>query len=107
MGRKQGITDDELAELAQFRASSRFSAREKAALEYAEEMCKTPVAVPDELFARLRAQFDDDQIVELTASIAFENYRARFYHALDIASEQLYCAWPPPGPNQGTSSVTR
>ena len=39
----------------------------------------------------------DDQIVELTASIAYENFRARFDHALGIGSDGLYvCAWPPP-----------
>ena len=53
-------------------------------------MSQTPVRVPDELFARLRAHFDDGQIVDLTASIAFENYRARFNHALGIGSDNLY-----------------
>jgi alkylhydroperoxidase family enzyme len=94
---KDGITDDELFDVADFRASARFTEREKTALEYAEEMCRTPVAVSDELFARLRQYFDEDQLVELTASIAYENFRARFYHALEIGSEQLYvCALPPP-----------
>jgi alkylhydroperoxidase family enzyme len=93
---KAGITDDELFDVADFRSSTRFTERERAALEYAEEMSKTPVAVADELFARLRRHFDDDQLVELTASIAYENYRARFYHALEIGSDQLYvCALPP------------
>ncbi len=79
-----------------FRTSLVFSGREKLALEYAEEMTKTPVAVPDELFACLGRQFSEDQIVELTPSIAFENYRARLAHALDIACRGLYvCAGSP------------
>lgn len=82
--------------VAEFRTSALFNEREKAALAYTEEMCKTPVAMPDELFERLKQYFTDDQIIELTASIAYENYRARFYHALNIGSEQLYvCAWSP------------
>jgi alkylhydroperoxidase family enzyme len=52
-------------------------------------MSKTPVRVSDELFERLKKYFTEDQIVELTASIAYENYRARFNHALHIQSENL------------------
>jgi hypothetical protein len=50
------------------------------------------------MFAELRRHFDDAQIVELTAEIAWENYRARFNHALDIESqgfsEGSFCALP-------------
>jgi alkylhydroperoxidase family enzyme len=53
-------------------------------------MSKTPVRVSDELFAKLKKYFNDEQIVELTATIAYENYRARFNHALHIGSENLY-----------------
>jgi len=95
VSRQAGISDERILALPDFRASALFSAKEKAVLEYAEEMTKTPVAVSDELFARLREEFSEDQLVELTASIAFENFRARFYHALDIGSDGLYaCALP-------------
>jgi alkylhydroperoxidase family enzyme len=61
-------------------------------------MTKTPVEVQDGLFAELRAHFDEAQIVELTAAIAWENYRARFDHALGIEaqgfSEGAYCPLP-------------
>src|SRR6266700_7497098 len=57
--------------------------------------------VPEELFAALRAALDDAQIVELTATIAWENYRARFDHALEIGaqgfSEGAVCAVPERG----------
>jgi len=91
VGRKSNaVTDEEVKAAAKFYDSDLFSARDKAALEYAEAMTKTPVKVSDEVFENLREFFSDDQIVELTASIAFENYRARFNHALDIGSENLY-----------------
>ena len=61
-------------------------------------MTHTPVEVPDALFQRLRAQFSEAQMVELTATIAWENYRARFDHAFGIEaegfSEGAYCALP-------------
>ncbi len=50
-------------------------------------MTDVPVNVPDELFAELKSHFNDKQIVELTAIIARENYRARFNHALLIGSD--------------------
>ena len=50
-------------------------------------MTHTPVEVPDELFQSLRSQFNEAQLVELTATIAWENYRARFNHAFGLAAE--------------------
>lgn len=47
-------------------------------LDLAVEMAKTPVSVPGELMAQLRGCFDEAQLVELVAAIAWENYRARF-----------------------------
>lgn len=81
-----------------FKESDTFSPLEKLVLEYASEMTKTPVEVSDALFAALRGQFDDAQLVELTAAIAWENYRARFDHALGFESQEFsegaYCALP-------------
>jgi alkylhydroperoxidase family enzyme len=95
VSRQSGISEEQILALPEFRTSALFSPMEKAVLACAEEMTKTPVAVSDELFARLREHFHDDQLVELIASIAFENFRARFYHALDIGSDGLYvCALP-------------
>lgn len=61
-------------------------------------MTETPVEVSDELFAQLREQFNEKQMVELTSAIAWENYRARFDHALGVEaegfSEGAVCAVP-------------
>lgn len=104
MSRKLGITDQQIFELPRFRSTALFSDEEKTALEYAEEMTHTPVEISEELFARVRQHFSEDQIVELTASIAYENFRARFDHALGIGSDGLYvCAWPPPGGKPGAA----
>jgi 4-carboxymuconolactone decarboxylase len=50
-------------------------------------MSKSPVDVPDSLFAELRRDLDEGQMVELTAAIALENYRGRFNWALGIGSQ--------------------
>jgi hypothetical protein len=56
------------------------------------------VDVSDEVFAAVRAIYDDVQIVELTSTLAWENYRARFDHALKIEaegfSEGAFCPLP-------------
>ncbi len=98
MGRAAGITEEQLRDLSVYKSSAAFSALEKLVVEYAAEMTQTPVDVPDELFAALRRNFSEAQLVELTADIAWENYRARFDHAFGIESqgfsEGAYCALP-------------
>jgi alkylhydroperoxidase family enzyme len=91
VGRRRNlVSNEEIREIPNWEHSRILGERDKAAIEYAEEISKTPVRVSDELFGKLKKFFSDDQIVELTASIAYENYRARFSHALHIASENLY-----------------
>lgn len=67
-------------------------------LDYTVAMTNTPVEVSDGLFTNLRQHFDEAQLVELTAAIAWENYRARFNHAFGIESqgfsEGAYCPMP-------------
>lgn len=89
LAREAGITERQLRELPQFRDSDAFDEQEKLVLEYAEGISKTPVEVPDELFERLRARFDEPQIVELTYAAAIENLRARFNWALGIGSQDF------------------
>ena len=87
MGRQQGITEEKLRELPDYENAQVFAADERAALRYADAMTSTPAEVPDEVFQQLREHFDEIQIVELTSALAWENYRARFDHALKMESE--------------------
>ena len=93
-----GVPADDLRELAVWRESDRFSPLERLALEYAEAMTRTPVDVPDKLFARLREELDPRQIVELTMAISLENLYSRTNWALGIEgegfSEGMYCVAP-------------
>jgi alkylhydroperoxidase family enzyme len=81
------VTERQLAELDRFETSDAFDALERDVLRYAEALTRTPVEVPDALFAALRARLDPRQMVELTSAIAWENYRARFDHAFGIEAE--------------------
>jgi AhpD family alkylhydroperoxidase len=87
IARGHGITEEELRAFGDFRESELFSDLDRLVIDYAAGMTSTPVDVSDELFAELRRHLDEPQIVELTAAIAWENWRARFNWALGIGSE--------------------
>jgi alkylhydroperoxidase family enzyme len=84
--------------LPDYGSSALFSGAEKPVLEYADAMTQTPVEVPEMLFAKLGEMFSDAQLVELTATLAWENYRARLDHAFGVEAEGFskgsYCALP-------------
>src|SRR5215467_1144474 len=86
-GMQTGADEDKIREVPGWRESHRFSDVERTALEYAEAMTITGQRVSDELFARLRAHFDEAQIVELTAAVALENFRSKFNVPLQIESQ--------------------
>jgi alkylhydroperoxidase family enzyme len=98
VGRKQGVTEEQLFDLNNYATSPAFSARERVALELADELVKTPANVSGDLFARLQQQFSYPELVELAGTIAFENYRARFNRVFDIGSAGFshgaVCAMP-------------
>jgi AhpD family alkylhydroperoxidase len=98
LARDSGIPEVQLRELSLWRQSEHFSDTERLVIEYAEEMTRTPVEVSDELFERLRAVFDERQLVEITMAIAFENLTSRCNWALGIGSEGFsdgaYCVRP-------------
>jgi alkylhydroperoxidase family enzyme len=84
---------DKVAELLSWRDSKLFSAAERLALEYAERITHTDQQVDDAFFAKLEKQFTEPQIVELTAAIAFENFRSKFNPTLGVES-QGFCVVP-------------
>jgi len=92
------VSEAQLRDLPRYQASPAFSPLEKVVLDYAVAMTTTPVVVPDALFARLRERFAEAELVELTAAIAWENYRARCDHALGIEAQGFsagaYCPLP-------------
>ncbi len=88
VGRADGIHEADLRALAGCDGNAVFSEREQAALAYAESMVAGS-AVAGELFARVRRHFSDDEIVELTAVIAWEICAAKFNRALEIEAQGI------------------
>ena len=82
----EGLSKEECAALADWRASAFFNERERAALAYADAMTRD-VDVPETVFADLRKHFNERQIVELTVLIGTYNMHTRVGQALQIDPE--------------------
>jgi alkylhydroperoxidase family enzyme len=98
VGRAHGITEAELQAIPNYRDSEVFSDTDRLVLEFAEGLSRTPAGISDELFAQLREVFSPKQLVELAATVAVENFAARFNRAFDIRSqgfpEAAFCLLP-------------
>jgi AhpD family alkylhydroperoxidase len=81
-----GVNDKQIANVGGYRTYPYYSDVERLVLEYAEVVTRD-LHVPDELFARLRMQFTDQEIVELTMVIAYWGMMSRFLVALEIEVE--------------------
>ncbi len=90
MGRAEGVDDTTMALVRQDIDHVSLSEVEQLCLQYADHMTDTPFEVDDACFERLRAHFSEAQLVELTAVIAWENFRARFNHAFGLESDGYY-----------------
>lgn len=76
-----------------WRESKLFDPAERLALEYAERVTYTDREVDDAFFAELKKHFTEPQIVELTAAVAFENFRSKFNPTLGVEA-QGFCVVP-------------
>ena len=89
----RGASMAKVEALEHWRDSDLFDERERIALDYAEAMTRTDRRVDDDAFGQLRKYFDDDAIVELTASVAFQNMSSKFNSALAVPP-QGFCQLP-------------
>lgn len=99
------VDPSKLAALSQFEHSPLYSERERSALAYADSMTDSTRKTTDSMMARLRVQFDDEAIIELTALIAFQNLSSKFNAALGVAPQglcQLPASMPAAEPVRGS-----
>ena len=85
-----GVSEEKIDALSDYASSQLYNDAERVALEFADCMTITGREVSDELFKRLREFYDDDAVVELTATIAWENASSKFNRALRVPSQQLW-----------------
>ena len=93
MGRKAGLTDAKLLAVCGSDLAL-FNDKERLVIELADAMADAPSNVSEDLYTRLRNLFSAEQLLELGAHIAFENYRARFNRLFDVESDELYTPLP-------------
>jgi alkylhydroperoxidase family enzyme len=105
--RNSGFSDEELLALPRYRQSDLFTEREKLALDYTVGVMRTPVEVSDELFARMKEHFTDEQLVEITAlltAVNLDRFNAAFGVGAAGFSEGMVCV-PPDRPAATPSPV--
>jgi AhpD family alkylhydroperoxidase len=89
----QGV-DEELYEHVEDPENGAYSAQERLAIDYARRFATDHRTLDEAYFDRLREQFTDPEIVELTIITASWMASGRIMAVLDIAEA---CAWAPSG----------
>ncbi len=84
-----GLSEDEIEAIREGRYDN-FAPSEAALLHMADAQADTPSNVSDDLYAELTKYFSVEQLMELAANAAFENYRARSNRVFDVGSDGLY-----------------
>ncbi|MEM9604061.1 MAG: carboxymuconolactone decarboxylase family protein [Pseudomonadota bacterium] len=91
-------SDEKIRAVWSFQTSELFSDAERAALTLAYHSALVPNEATDADFDRLKAHFDDDQIVEIVAAISLFGYLNRWNdtmateleeHAIDVAERSI------------------
>lgn len=87
------MSNDKILNLPNFQNSELYSSAEKSALLYAEAVTRNMKDTYDSLIHSLKEYYTDDEIIELTAAIAFENMSSKFNAALGVEPQGL-CVIP-------------
>jgi AhpD family alkylhydroperoxidase len=85
--RQEGVAPSVIEALRADRVPDGLDAADRAVIAYADSMTRQ-IHVPDHVFAQVREQFAERQVVELTATIAGYNCVSRFLEALRVDAEQ-------------------
>ena len=89
LGQAAGITHEQIIDLSSddYLESSEFSEREKAAVLWAERVTRNTAQQRGDVYERVKAQFSDAEIVELTLVCAMFNMINRINDCLQIEIE--------------------
>ena len=87
VGARAGIPSEKLDDLLRYRQSDRFTAREQAALEYAERITRDDQEMTDVCVTRLREHFSEAEVVELTFIVGFQTFASKFAKAFRLVPQ--------------------
>jgi alkylhydroperoxidase family enzyme len=85
---KSGLKEDDYSDLINFESSSRYDARQKAALAYAEAIT-WDLPATDELWERLHKHFSEPELVEIGYFVAITMGQQRWLRTLNIEHHQI------------------
>ena len=83
---KEGLTLEQCSALADWRTTTVFDARQRAALAYTDAMTRD-IQVPEAVHIGLKRHFSERELVELTVLIGTYNMHTRVLQALKIDAE--------------------
>jgi alkylhydroperoxidase family enzyme len=83
----KGVADDKLAAVWNYATSPLYSARERAALDFAVAASQQPNAVTDEVWAELRAHWSETEVVEILAVVAMFAFLNRWNDTMQTPLE--------------------
>ena len=96
VAKAEGLTESTINDLFDYADSAQFSAREKAALRYADLFKKGEHAIDkDEVYAELAQHFTDDEIIELGLFCAEVDGVGKFVKSLNVLSWEEACGLDP------------
>ena len=96
VARAEGLTEDMINDLFDYSGSTRFSAREKAALHYAGLFKQGEHAIDkEEVYAELAKHFSDEEIIELGLFCAEVDGVGKFVKSLNVLSWEEACELNP------------
>jgi len=79
---REGWDDEQMNSAAVGYDSPAFSDDERLLLRYADDLSRTPMDIDVSVVRQLRQHFNEDQLLEIAASICQENFKARFATAI-------------------------
>ncbi len=80
--RDSGWSNEQVGTAVLANVNGTFSEAEKLLLRYADDMTRTPIDVDRQVLRQLRAYFSPADLLEVTAAIAYENFRTRYRDAV-------------------------
>jgi len=83
---RNGVRQAQIDALENWQQSSEFDAVERVVLAYTDSMTRQ-IQVPDDVFAAVKKQFNEREVVELTATIGAYNCVSRFLESIRIDSD--------------------
>ncbi len=96
VAKAEGLTEDMIGDLFDYAGSKHFTAREKAALHYADLFKQGEHAIDkDEVYADLAKHFSDEEIIELGLFCAEVDGVGKFVKSLNVVSWEEACELDP------------